>query len=378
MSEIAIYGAGVKGRALLEVIENNGTKVDFFLDQFIELKELAGRPIYRLSDKRVGKDTTIYISVHDNKTSTLHDTQTIRDKLLTLGFTRVIDFVQSVHQFPEYIKHISTYITGSWLGYDKSKMINKEKLNATKQLFNEPKSLELLDLLENFRLNLTPETYVSPDQTTQYFLDDIDIFSNIDKLRFIDAGAYVGDTISTLLTFWKHSVECIAAFEPDETNLKQLENTIINMGSNICSIIYPFAVWSKSDILHFNPSGSAGSLVDKTISDQNSVSMPAVSLDQTVFTLKPNYIKMDVEGAEKEALVGAKRIIKTFSPVLAICVYHKPEDLWEIPLYIHSINNNYDMYFRQHGHLGIETVLYCIPRDDLIKNSSSRYGDSNH
>ena len=93
MSEIAIYGAGVKGRALLEVIQNNGTQVDFFLDQFIELKELAGRPIYRLSDKRVGKDTTIYISVHDTKTSTLHDTQTIRDNLLTLGFTRVIDFV---------------------------------------------------------------------------------------------------------------------------------------------------------------------------------------------------------------------------------------------------------------------------------------------
>ena len=111
MSKIGIYGAGVKGRALLEVIQNNGTQVDFFLDQFIELKELAGRPIYRLSDKRVGKDTTIYISVHDNKTSTLHDTQTIRDNLLTLGFTRVIDFVQSVHQFPEYIKHISTYIT---------------------------------------------------------------------------------------------------------------------------------------------------------------------------------------------------------------------------------------------------------------------------
>jgi len=94
-------------------------------------------------------------------------------------------------------------------------------------------------------------------------------------LRFIDAGADVGDTISTLLTFWKHSVECIAAFEPDETNLKQLENTIISIGSNFCSIIYLFATWSKSDILHLNPSGSASSLVDKTISGQNSVSIPA-------------------------------------------------------------------------------------------------------
>ena len=197
-------------------------------------------------------------------------------------------------------------------------------------------------------------------------------------MGFIDAGAYVGDTISTLLTFWKHSGECITAFEPDETNLKQLENTIINISSNLCSIIYLFAVWSKSDTLHFNPSGSASSLVDKTISGQNSVSMPAVSLDQTVFTLEPNYIKMDVEGAEKEALIGAKRIIKTFSPVLTICVYHKPVDFWGIPLFIRSINNNYTMYLRQHEHLAIETVLYCIPRDGLNNNSTSRYGGSNY
>ena len=48
-----------------------------------------------------------------------------------------------------------------------------------------------------------------------------------------------------------------------------------------------------------------------------------------------------------------------------------------IPLFIRSINNNYDMYLRQHEHLGIETVLYCIPRDDLINKSTSRYGGSN-
>ena len=119
----------------------------------MKLKDFAGRPIYWLGNTGVGKDTTIYLPVHDYKTSTLHDTQTIRDNLLTLGVTRVIDFAQSVHQFLEYIKHIPTYITGSWLGYGKSKMINKEKLYAAKPLLNEPKSLELLNFLVNFRLN---------------------------------------------------------------------------------------------------------------------------------------------------------------------------------------------------------------------------------
>jgi len=79
--------------------------------------------------------------VHDSKTFTLPDTQTIRDTLLTLGYTRVIDFAQSVHQFPEYIKHIPTNNTRNWLGYGKSKMINKKNLMQLDNYSTSPKAL---------------------------------------------------------------------------------------------------------------------------------------------------------------------------------------------------------------------------------------------
>ena len=67
-------------------------------------------------------------------------------------------------------------------------------------------------------------------------------------------------------------------------------------------------------------------------------------------------------GAELAALEGAKSLIQTQQPVLAICVYHKPKDLWELPQFIDQLQPNYDMYLRVHEHLGLSTVLYCIPK----------------
>ena len=68
---------------------------------------------------------------------------------------------------------------------------------------------------------------------------------------------------------------------------------------------------------------------------------------------------MDIEGAEQNALEGAKDIILRNKPKLAICLYHKPEDLWEIPLYIHSLVPEYKIYIRHHSHTNEETVMYA-------------------
>lgn len=68
---------------------------------------------------------------------------------------------------------------------------------------------------------------------------------------------------------------------------------------------------------------------------------------------------MDIEGSELKALFGAEEIIKLQKPKLAICVYHKPEHLWEIPLYIKKILPEYKLFFRHHTSLEYETVCYA-------------------
>lgn len=69
---------------------------------------------------------------------------------------------------------------------------------------------------------------------------------------------------------------------------------------------------------------------------------------------------MDIEGAELQGLKGAKNIIVKNRPKLAICIYHKPEDILEIPLYLQSIVPDYKFYIRYYSNHDIETVLYAV------------------
>jgi len=69
---------------------------------------------------------------------------------------------------------------------------------------------------------------------------------------------------------------------------------------------------------------------------------------------------MDIEGAELQGLKGAKNIIVKNRPKLAICIYHKPEDILEIPLYLQSIVPDYKFYIRHYSNHDIETVLYAV------------------
>ena len=61
-----------------------------------------------------------------------------------------------------------------------------------------------------------------------------------------------------------------------------------------------------------------------------------------------DYIKLDIEGSELEALHGAAKSITRWKPKMAICVYHKPEDLWTLATYIKSLRGDYEFQFRHH------------------------------
>ena len=85
-----------------------------------------------------------------------------------------------------------------------------------------------------------------------------------------------------------------------------------------------------------------------------------VTLDSFFGSEKVDFIKMDIEGVELEAIEGAYQIIKQQSPTLAVCLYHKPEDIWEIPLRIKDIQPEYNIYIRHHTDLLNETVCYAV------------------
>ncbi len=93
--------------------------------------------------------------------------------------------------------------------------------------------------------------------------------------------------------------------------------------------------------------------------EEGTATVQMVCLDDVLKMVSPTMIKMDIEGAELDALRGAKRIIQEQTPDLAVCVYHKMSHLWEIVLYLYELVPQYRFYLRSHYGFTMETVLYA-------------------
>lgn len=187
-----------------------------------------------------------------------------------------------------------------------------------------------------------------------YFDEDFITYS--DEEIFVDAGCY---DLSTTISFMDRcsNVKKVYAFEPDPGNyqkcLKSKEH--IKGQSEIC--IYPCGLWNEKTELKFKAFGGVGS----QISDQGNVTVKTCALDDIIEKNDiVTFIKMDIEGAELKALEGAKELIKRHKPKLAVCIYHKPEDMLTIPLYIKSLVPEYKLYIRHYGNTIYETVLYAV------------------
>ncbi len=89
-----------------------------------------------------------------------------------------------------------------------------------------------------------------------------------------------------------------------------------------------------------------------------------VSLDNQLKGMPVSLIKMDIEGSEMEALKGCAGIIREQKPIMAVCVYHRIEDMWEVPLYLKELCGDYDIYMRHHAEYWVsETVCYGVRRE---------------
>uniref|UniRef100_UPI0025E67F57 FkbM family methyltransferase n=1 Tax=uncultured Clostridium sp. TaxID=59620 RepID=UPI0025E67F57 len=172
----------------------------------------------------------------------------------------------------------------------------------------------------------------------------------------IDCGAYDGDTIQSLYNKFSN-VEAIAVFEPDFNNYNMMIKNIKKIAQGTNEIIcMPNAVYHNAEQLRFNMNTAENS----NISKEGDTVVQCVSIDECIQNFKPTHIKMDIEGSEYEGLLGTKETIKTNKPNLMICLYHKPNDLFEIPMLINSWNLGYKFYLRIHGNNGLELVLYCV------------------
>lgn len=216
----------------------------------------------------------------------------------------------------------------------------------------------------NQRLGARLSDYRNVYEPAHYFPKDIVRLHEHEV--FIDCGAYTGDTIEC---FRQHldqqhagEPERIIGFEPDPENFKKLN--VNTKGLRHCQCINK-GVWNENITLHFSAGKQQSSRV--THASEGAISVPCCRIDDILAGDKATFIKMDVEGAELKALEGAAETIKKHRPLLAISVYHKPDDLITIPQYINALYPDYVFYLRGHSpDFSLELVLYAIPPERMI------------
>jgi FkbM family methyltransferase len=193
------------------------------------------------------------------------------------------------------------------------------------------------------------------DVQTQYFDNDIIVPRLVKGEVFIDAGCLDFTTSKRLLEL-NSDVKKIYAFEPDGKNIEIVKRAVAETGFQNAAI-RRYAWWSADTTLLWSSNGGSSQ-----ISANGSETVEVRAVDSVI---PPDeivtYIKMDIEGAELEALKGARDTIIRCKPKLAICIYHKPYDYLEILEYIYSLNPGYKAFIRQYFTYNItESVAYFV------------------
>lgn len=195
------------------------------------------------------------------------------------------------------------------------------------------------------------------------FRDEVPYFSNhlsgckIDRL--FDCGAYDGDSAHDFIDAYPE-YDRIYEFEPDCSNIRKIEERVVNENIRDLTIVDK-GVWSDTTTLCFQAEGKSSS----SISDEGEMRIDVIKLDDMYDQFTSNsLIKMDIEGSELEALKGAANVIMDISPSLAICVYHKREDLITIPQFISSLVGTgvYDYHIGYQGLDLAELVFYAVAK----------------
>lgn len=186
----------------------------------------------------------------------------------------------------------------------------------------------------------------------QYF--DLPYLEKSKEEIFVDGGCFDGYSSLMFKQWVGHDNYSCYAFEPDSANKEKCDRHFIE--NDIKGKVIPKGLWDKEEELKFNAINSGGSAINSS----GTTVIKTGTIDIDLKDVPVSFIKMDIEGAEKEAILGAKNTIIKFKPKCAISIYHKPEDIVEICRMLLEYNPSYKLYLRHYSLFWYDTVLYAI------------------
>jgi len=374
---IVLYGAGDAGKQMLPIFKAHGVVPIGFCDT--NSAEIGNSycevPLFSF-DELMNEHRECVVVITNGKFG-----EEIRYKLVKAGFSyKRIIIIEP--------KHLTYYSNITRIYFTNNDLIqNEQRISQLFSWLNDEKSKELF--LSRMALFVRGADYRSFSEFIYQFAEiDSDCsgrfyysnsifetvnygYFNSDLLKLengevlVDAGAFNGDTISEFDAACKKnnvSYEKVYGFEPDKENyLALIKSTEKNKNQELVNR----GLYSRTTVLNFEESTSSASLGAGTarIVDSNLaggfVQIKTTSLDEFLGGDKVTFIKMDIEGAELEALRGASNTIKQYKPKLAISVYHERDDILEIPCFIKELCPEYKFYLRHYSNFITETVLFA-------------------
>lgn len=348
-----IYGAGGFGRRIARELVRLGERVLGFIDVAArERPSVDGLPC-RHPDDLGDADVAGAVYVH-GLMNHYSPSRTVADWAAARGFAQVL--------FPAQLFGISGFtLENYWLAPNAVTLDRLDEIEALHDGFQDEESRTLLRTLLDYRLSTDPRRHPDVAMSEAYVPSFLPIFEA--PITFVDGGAYTGDTLETLLAH-RVSVADWIAFEPDERNMAALIETACRLRPSIGRYTLMKAGLSNVNgaVRFVEGDGEASRVVgtQEAGADVPWTDVDVVRLDDTVHRTGDVYVKLDIEGAERDALQGMAELLAR-RPTIAVSVYHRPTDLWEIPRAIAALYDRPRFRLRQHGHHGFDTVLYVTP-----------------
>lgn len=349
---ICLFGAGRLGIEAYKILKNNDIKVKYFCDNN---RDLWGKRIiddaYCISTeelKKMCEKVLIIITIENYN---------IYNQLKSMNMKKIFNIFWFKYDNRDFFDEISLdevsekiIILNTILEDNESKYI----LNKTIERWVEN------DCFYN-DLEAVTKMYESIENQNEYF--DSKIIQLKQDEVYIDVGAYDGDTIDEFLNITNNKFEKIIAFELEKKNYEKLRANVSRYSSDIQNNItlYNKGLYNTRAFVTMTSERDNVTISEVVKDKQDTILAEVVELSDILEkNQKVTYIKMDIEGSEMEALMGASEVIKQWKPKLAICIYHKPEHYWQIPLFIKSLVPEYKIYIRHHSKMAAQTVCYAV------------------
>lgn len=346
-SKVLIYGSGGFSSMLRVALESSGRVIEGLIDR---AEVAAQKPdVYSISEAlSLFGDIPVYVGVFSPQPDLVQITRNLKEA----GFSSPISPASAALQLSHEVIELEQY----WLTASREILdLTKEQAPRFRNCLSDIRSRKIFDSLLQYRLTGIPDAYPRPDPLTeQYVASDLDFLGQLGDGMIVDCGAFTGDSIQNWVSAGLRDRR-VLAFEPDGRNYTALLR--YTQTSDLPTIPLPLGVASQSG--HFEMSGSGAS---SRLSQKEDGNVVCIAIDDLVSSFDVSMIKMDIEGGEFDALQGAMKTIGRCLPSLAISVYHRPSDLWQIGTWIAEHFPTYDMHLRCYGHQGYDVVLLCVPK----------------